>query len=277
MNRLQNVYLIQIIRTLSFVLSFFLFPNASTLAQDSAPPPEYFKNIEIADSLLDKQHYKEAIAYYRKALQTFGGKAYPDDRYKLARAWGLSGNTDSLFFSLNHLCSRARYWNYQRFIDDSAFNLLKNTPKFDQVVECFKENKQKYYPEINVEFYNALDSMYLEGERNRKQLALAALDKEKVLLLNEQIREKDSINLTRVTALLDKYGWPDAAAIEFYGNYTLFSIIRQSPRSGYEKYHRMMDEANLKATPTLNVALMAKLDSIRINDQLDRVNMKEVQ
>lgn len=276
MKSLPNLCPKQTIRTLSFVFLASLL-NMTVHSQGAMPPQDYFRNIEIADSLSAQKNYKAATDYYSKAIKAFNGQAYPDDRYNAARAWAYAGHKDSAFALLEHLATKSRYWNYQRFLDDSAFKSFNHLYRYSEIEGWFEENKKKYCPQINIEFYNALDSIHIQDEQNRKRLVLAASNKENVLQLSEQIRKKDSLNLKRVTALLDKYGWPDSAAVDFYGNYTLLSMIKQSPRAGYEKYHKMMEQASLKATPTLNLPLVAKLDSILINDQQDRVKVNQVE
>lgn len=277
MNLLRKLCPKQTIRTLSFVFLTSLFLSISANAQGVLLPPDYFTNIETADSLVNKNNYSEAAAYYLKAFKSSGWQVTADDRYKLARVWAFTAKTDSLNAALDGLCGKFFYWNHERFTKDPAFANIKNTSKFKEIASCFKNTREKYFPEINIEFYNALDSINVENGQNRKRLALAASRKENVALLNEQIHKKEWLNTERVMILLDKYGWPDSASIGFYGNYTLFSMIKPLPHTGYEKYRKMMDEADLKAHPTLNLALIATLDTIFISDQEERRNVRQLE
>ena len=277
MNLLKKLCPKQTIRTLSFVFSASLLLNVSVHAQGVTLPPEYFTNIETADSLVNKSNYHEAAAYYLKAFKASGWQVPTDDRYKLARVWAFTANKDSLNTSLDRLCGKFFYWNYERFINDPAFATIKNTPKYNEIASCFKSTREKYFPEINVEFYNALDSFRIESGQNRKKLALAVSRNENVSVLSKHIYQKEWLNTERVMALLDKYGWPDSASIDFNGNHTLFSMIRPLPHTGYEKYRKMMDEADLKAHPNLNLSLIAALDTIFTNDQQDRRNITQLQ
>ncbi|MBV4358252.1 DUF6624 domain-containing protein [Pinibacter aurantiacus] len=276
MNLLRNLCPKQTIRTLSFVFFASHFLNVFAHAQGVTPPQDYFRNIEIADSLSNQKNYKAATEYYTKAIKAFGGRALPDDRYNAARAWGYAGSKDSAFALLEHLATKSRYWNYQRFADDPAFKSFTRLYRFSEIASSFQANKEKYYPEINVEFYNALDSIHTEAEQNRKMLALAKARNENVLLLNKQIHNKDSADLQRVIQLLDKHGWPDSVSIGFYGNYTLNSLIRQSHRPEHAKYRGMMAQAIAKNNPAFNLSLAITLDSILTDDQHDRMNVQTI-
>jgi len=57
------------------------------------------------------------------------------------------------------------------------------------------------------------------------------------------INQKDSINLIKVKALLDKYGWLGSDVIGGQGNSTLFLVIQHSNQATQEKYLPMMREA----------------------------------
>jgi len=258
----KNYHPISSVFTTAFLL--ILSGGLTAKGQGVTPPGEYFTNITIADSLSEKGRFQAAAAFYSDAFKAFGGRGMPDDRYKAARAWALTGNKDSALSVLNGLCSRSRYWNYLRFADDAAFTTLKGTPVYDDLITCFKKNKESYAAEINVVFYNALDSIYLESRRNMMNAAWATSG-------------KDAVNLRRITALLDLYGWPSQEAVGFWGYSVLCSAITQSSPAEYKKYHGMLDNARLKANPLYNSKIAATLDSVLIADQHGREAVNTVQ
>ena len=57
------------------------------------------------------------------------------------------------------------------------------------------------------------------------------------------ITEKDSLNLIKVKAILDKYGWLGPDEISDQGNSTLFLVIQHSDQLTQEKYLPLMREA----------------------------------
>lgn len=57
------------------------------------------------------------------------------------------------------------------------------------------------------------------------------------------IRDKDSINQIKVTAILDKYGWLGPEIVGEDGNRTLFMVIQHAEQVIQEKYLPMMKDA----------------------------------
>jgi hypothetical protein len=257
-------------KVLSASLPVFLFSIVSICAQGVTPPYEYSYNIQIADSLVIQNNYKAATRYYSNAFKAFGWKATQDDRYNAARAWAYAGRKDSALVILQYLASKSRYWNYPRFINDPAFSFLNHTHNFDELVSWFKANKEKYYPAINAEFYNTLDSIHIEGGQNKKRMAATIFARGNTSIVNEQVAQKQPVNLKKATALLDKYGWPNRDAVGDNGIYALTHLIKRSSRTDNKKYFNMMEQAMCKDIPNFNMPLVIALDSILVRDQQDR-------
>ena len=61
--------------------------------------------------------------------------------------------------------------------------------------------------------------------------------------LGKTIKEKDSINLIKIKAIIDKFGWLGPNVIGDEGNSTLFLVIQHSDLVTQEKYLPIMREA----------------------------------
>jgi hypothetical protein len=68
---------------------------------------------------------------------------------------------------------------------------------------------------------------------------------------------QDSINLKKVTDILDKYGWPAAKNIGAQNSYTLFTTIQNADLDTQEKYIPVMKKA--VETGTLSAEYFANL------------------
>jgi hypothetical protein len=92
-----------------------------------------------------------------------------------------------------------------------------------------------------------LDSVYTDDQLYRRQEG--AIQKQygfnsKELQAAKKLRqEKDSVNLIKVCAILDQYGWLGPDAVGEQGNKTLFLVIQHSNQATQEKYLPMMKEA----------------------------------
>lgn len=232
---------------ISSILLLFITIAGNAMGQGMTPPPDYYSNIRIADSLMEKHAYQDATLHYTMAFKAFQWLGTSDDRYKAARAWGLTNNLDSLNKVLTHLCNKSRYWNYDKFANDPAFNILKGTARFDEIIACMKANKQQEAPAINIGFYNLLDTILITDQQYRVALSVLQSNKEVDTAaqnkLWEQINEADTINIIKVTALLDQYGWLGPDEVGQMGNQCLFLVIQHAPPDIQEKYYPMMKQA----------------------------------
>lgn len=248
----------KVLPTLLFIL---LNIPGTTIGQGMTPPPAYYRNVAIADSLMDINNYQDATIHYTMAFKAFQWFGTPDDRYKAARAWGLTGNLDSLNKVLTYLCNKSRYWNYQKFANDAAFSILKGTARFDEIIACMKENKKKEAPSVNIEFYNMLDTIYTTDQQCRNAASIAEsrkdFDTAVVNRLWDEVERVDSINTQKITAFLDKYGWLGPDEVGNIGNKALFLVIQHATPDVQEKYFPMMKKAvsEKKALP-MDLALL---------------------
>lgn len=241
-----------------FLLGLILYSNFKAICQ-STPPPEYYHNIAIGDSLFDSKDFINASIKYSEAFKTFGWRGIPDDRYKAAQAFGYANNIDSLMSYLNILSSKSRYWNYQKMANDSAFEKVKHTSKWNELINFIKENKKTYYPKINIEWYNFLDTIYQDDIRYRKLGGDSDVQKN----LEKSIKT-DSINIIKISKFIDSYGWQDEEVVGVYGNIALFLVIQHAPNSYQEKYLPILKKAvaEKKAKPQ-SLALLE--DRISVN------------
>jgi hypothetical protein len=234
----------KVLPTLLFIL--LSIPH-TTIGQGMTPPPAYYRNVAIADSLMDINKYQDATIHYTMAFKAFQWFGTPDDRYKAARAWGLTGNLDSLNKVLTYLCNKSRYWNYHKFSNDTAFSILKGTPRFDEIIACMKENKKKEAPSVNIEFYNMLDTIYITDQQYRIAVSIAESSKEVDTAVEnrlwEEMEKADAINTQKITVFLDKYGWLGPDEVGQRGNKTLFLVIQHAEPAIQEKYYPMMKKA----------------------------------
>jgi len=92
-----------------------------------------------------------------------------------------------------------------------------------------------------------LDSIYSDDQKYRLQLndiekKYGAGSKE-LKECWQIIREKDSVNIIKVRAIIDQYGWPSGDIIGKKGSKTLFLVIQHADIETQEKYLPIMREA----------------------------------
>lgn len=225
-----------------FLLLIISFIALNASAQ---PPKEYTDNILEAEKYYDKKDYKRSAEYYSKAFMALGGKGYPDDRYNAACSWAQAGNADSAFYHLERVATK--YDDLGHITTDRDLISLYKDPRWDKVIEQVKTNKQKAEEKLNKPLVAMLDTIYMEDQGGRKEIM--EIEKKYGMHSKEMeqhwkvIMEKDSINLLRVKAILDKHGWMGADEVGARGNQTLFLVIQHADLTTQEKYLPMMRAA----------------------------------
>jgi len=228
----------------TLIIAFFLLTNL-TFGQNI--PKEYFDLVKKADSLYNAKDFKNSANIYSEAFKANGWKGLPNDRYNAACSWALAAVPDSAFFQLDRIATKSNYTNYGHITTDPDLNSLHNDNRWKPLLEKIKQNKDKAEANLNKPLVETLDSIYVEDQKYRQQID--GIKKKYGWESKEMkdhwkiINEKDSINLIKVKAILDKYGWLGTDVVGGQGNSTLFLVIQHSDQATQEKYLPMMREA----------------------------------
>lgn len=229
-------------------VAFLLLTGLLAKAQEI--PPAYFDYVRKADSLYRIKEYRKSGETYSLAFQANSWKGFSNDRYNAACSWALAGNADSAFFQLERLAVGVNYANYGHITTDTDLTTLYADKRWTLLVATVKANKEKL--EINYihPLVEQLDTIYSEDQHYRGQISQLA---EKYGWKSPQLDSlwkiigvKDSINLEKVTKILDEYGWLGPDKVSGPGNTTLFLVIQHADQATQEKYLPMMRDAVTK-------------------------------
>jgi hypothetical protein len=238
-------------------LLLFIFVRIVCAAQSA----EYLGQIKKADSLYKVKDFKNSAIAYSFAFKSNGWRGLTNDRYNAACSWALAGNADSAFFQLERIANKVNFSNYSHLMTDSDLNNLHSDRRWKPLLDLVKQNKEKAEVNLNRPLANQLDSIYVEDQKYRQMIvnleSKFSYDSREMKDLWKTIREKDSINLIKVTGILDKYGWLGADVVGQQGSAALFLVIQHADQKTQEKYLPLMREAakNGKANPA-NLALL---------------------
>lgn len=224
------------ISSLFFILGFNI-----SIAQS------YDTYVQEAEKLYEQKDYKKSAEAYSKAFSTNNWLAYPTDRYNAACSWALAGQKDSSFFNLFRLANKANYSNLNHLTTDTDLVTLHSDSRWKELYEIVKKNKDKEEANLDKPLVAILDTVYQDDQKYRHQID--SIEKKFGWKSPEMtahwkiINEKDSINLLKVTKILDERGWLGSDIIGNNGNSTLFLVIQHSDIKVQEKYLPMMREA----------------------------------
>jgi hypothetical protein len=204
-----------------FFLLLFFFKIVDVKGQ------QYNRFVMIADSLMKLEQYSQAAENYVKAFHSNGGKASPDDRYNAAVTFGHLKNADTVIFYINRLATRINFYDIERLENENAFLFLKKNPAWTAVCERVRKNGAK----LNRPLMKELEEIHDEDQRARKNG------------YSNETKNVDAINLTKITAIIDKYGWLGKDIVGEKGNSALFLVIQHSNVETLEKYLPLVREA----------------------------------
>ncbi len=229
----------------------------------NAQPAEYHANVRKAEDQLSAKDYAAAAQSYSAGFKSFGWKGFQKDRYNAARAWAMSGVADSAFFNLYRIVEILKFDNLDQVNAETNFQPLHKDARWIDLCAKIKAN-QPSMPELRKE----LEAIYEDDQKYRLMLEDVeqkyGRESAELQRLWGTINEKDSVNLLKVSAIIDRYGWLGPDEVGSDGSETLFFVIQHNNLSVQEKYLPMMREAVKKGKARgSNLALLE-----------DRVNMR---
>lgn len=207
----------------------------------------YFKITDKADSLFSLKKFKDAVFLYTEAFKTQGDKGTVTHRYYAGCAFAMLNNYDSAFYNLFRAVKIGKYSNHEKIISDTLLKNIHHDERWDSLIMNVKSNFLLKDSKINKPVKRTLDTVIKEDQKYRLQLdsignkyGRQSIEFRSVL---KKISKVDSINLLKVTYVLDNYGWLGPEEVGDDGNLTLFLVIQHANQAIQQKYLPMMREA----------------------------------
>lgn len=208
---------------------------------------KYSELIKEAEQFYDDKEYLESGKKYADGFVALGNKGAVNDRYNAACSWALANQSDSSFAQLFIIARKGNYTNLSHLTSDTDLTSLHEDKRWSEVIELVRLNKEKAEAHLDKALVAILDTVYTEDQKYRKQLGDIeeeyGRDSDEMRAHVQIIIEKDSINLIKVTRILDERGWLGADVIGDQGNSALFLVIQHADLETQEKYLPMMREA----------------------------------
>ena len=213
---------------------------------------QYNTYIRQADSLYNKENYSLSAETYRKAFDIFENKITENDGYNAACSYALAGNTEQAFHYLFYVAenSKIKYNNLSHLSIDSDLTSLHADKRWKQLLKIVHANKEEYEKDFDKVLVAELDSIRELDQVYRLQLGPTeeqyGRESDEMKELIRVAMKADSLNLIKVTHILDKRGWLGPDSIGKMGNITLFMVIQHADIDTQIKYLPMMRDAAAK-------------------------------
>lgn len=205
---------------------------------------QYDSLITLADNSYDVKNFKLAALQYNAAFSELGRKGRPQDRFKAAIAWTLIGERDSAFLNLFKLAEKTNYLELNILISETQFQFLHSDKRWNELLHLVNPRNETY----NDSLAKILLSIRENDQKYRLMLDAVRrpyneepTDSFKAIL--KTMNYCDSLNLIKVTSIIDRYGWLSQNEVGNKGNSTLWLVIQHSDLKTQEKYFPIMKEA----------------------------------
>jgi len=221
-----------------FLLPFLLLPillSAQTKEQGLA----YSSLVAKGRQAFQNHEYAQAGQFYLDAIEAFGDKGFPEDRYQAAQALAQSGRPDPAFANLQRLFEKTSQLEYNTLLADTFLIPLHTDTRWDTLLTALRPEM----PEIAERLWeiNRLDQDL--RKTIQKTRSKYGADSPEMDTLWKRINLQDSLNLLEIKQLLDKHGWLGAKQVGNRGNTTVWLVIQHANLATQEHYLPMMRAA----------------------------------
>lgn len=226
---------------------------------------DYKSIVTVADQHYNNKAYSESVAQYKQAFKL--KKNAPGDLYNAACSAALAGDKKLAFEWLN-LALKNGWTNVRHLKSDTDLNSLHGSKKWDKLVAAMQKEVDKVEANYDKPLQEELLAIYEDDQGIRRVFIEAQKQYDpKSPQMDSLIRimlYKDSINLIKVKAILDKHGWVGPEKVGGQANMTLFLVIQHADLPTQQQYLPMMREAvkNNKASGS-NLSLLEDRVALR--------------
>lgn len=246
-----------------FLLAILITFSNVLFSQGKAPfPNEYYYSILKGDSLLFRAKDPiSAINEYRKAIQIANNKPNPYFLVKVAKAFVILNETDSVYTYLQKAIDSKDYEEISTIPEIESFKKYYNTDRWEQLVKPIFELKitvEKAFDKPLIAQLERIrnDDQSVRGnfDQVRANFGLDSKEAKEAIL---EMRKTDSLNSIFITNLLDSRGMLGKDIITLNGVTTIFLVIQHSTLENQIKYYSIFKEATEKGVvPMYELALL---------------------
>lgn len=213
----------------------------------------YESLIADADHYYNNKEYFEAVKKFKAAFkleQQFG-----NHYYNAACAASLTGNKNLALKWLN-LAAKKGWSNVKHLKADTDLTVLHGSKKWDKLIADMQivANKQEanYDKALQAELLTIFDDDQLIRHQYISAMNEFGRQSKEADSLGRIMLHKDSINLTKITNILENYGWAGPDKVGGKANQTFFLVIQHSDLKTQQKYLPMMREAAKKSNASVS-------------------------
>lgn len=204
----------------------------------------YKSIIEKAHAFYENEEYKKSVDKYSEAFKL--KKIEGRDFYNAACSASLVGQKELAYTWLN-LAVKNGWSNIRHLKTDPDLASLHNSEQWNKLLAELQKVVDRKEAHYDKPLQNQLLSIFDDDQNIRRQYMAAqekfGYESSQVDSLENIMMHIDSINLIKVTEILDKHGWVGPDKIGESANQTLFLVIQHADLETQQKYLPVMREA----------------------------------
>jgi len=170
-----------------------------------------------------------------------------NDRYNAACINSLAKNSDGAYKHLFVAANELKWYDINHLKNDKDLINIRKDKRWNQLITVMQKNKQEVEKHFDKKLVAQLDKIYFDDQSTRSQIRSKeekyGRDSKEMNAFWQVILRNDSINLVKVSKILDTKGWPSKKKIGTRGTSTLFFVIQHADLQTQVKYLPMITKA----------------------------------
>ena len=225
------------------LLLVFLIISATSL---TAQKKSYSELIRAGWKLCLDKKFTAAAKVYDQAFK-INAKAPLNDRYNAACINALAGNTTEAYKHLFVAANELKWYDINHLKNDKDLVSITSDKRWKQLINTMQKTKNKIEKHFDKELVAMLDKIHFDDQSTRSQIRAKekkyGRDSKEMKAHWQLILKNDSINLIKVSKILDTQGWPSKKKIGARGASTLFFVIQHANQKTKLKYLDIITQA----------------------------------
>lgn len=231
-------------KTYTLILLFAMLSFSNLNAQTNKN--SYSELIKKGWKLCLDKNFIASAKIYEKAFK-INTKVPLNDRYNAACIYALANNLNDAYKHLFIAVNTLNWYDINHLKNDSDLKNIRTDKRWNELITIMQKTKQKIKKNYDKKLVVVLDKIYFDDQSTRSQIR----SKEKKYGRNsnemkafwKEILHKDSINLLKVSKILDTQGWPSKNKIGARGVSTIFLVIQHANQETKLKYLPLINDA----------------------------------
>lgn len=195
------------------------------------------------------KQYRQSAQQYEQSFGVKGAQPASGDFYNAACSWALAGDASQAFQNLDR-ATQAGWDDITHLKTDSDLAALHTDKRWEPMLHRLEARVAQAEAKLNQPLKRELTEILESDQGLRRQIAPTqqkyGLKSPEMDSLWRQMQRADARNLPRVTAMIDKYGWPGNSLVGRSGSLAAFLVIQHSTLATMQKYLPQMRQAAAK-------------------------------